>query len=137
MKGFIVVPTALVLFSLPYAIAGNSTTIATAQSGSHAKITKPDSPLNSSVYEMEFQTEQEILAKLKGIINEKFGIKPGSIQLKSRLVEDLRVDPLAVVEICMAIDKKFNISTSAKDCESLKTIQDIVEVVKKNLKVKR
>ncbi|GAB3343102.1 hypothetical protein GCM10027299_58540 [Larkinella ripae] len=133
MKRFVILPTALALFSLLFPAAG--TDVAT-HSGTSIEPAKTDAP-NSSVGGAAFQSDQEILAKLKTIMKAKLGADPKSIQLKSRLIEDLGADPLGVVEVCMEIDKAFNTSTSAKDCEGIRTVKDALDVIKKNLKNKR
>ena len=51
--------------------------------------------------------------------------------LSSRLVEDLKTDSLDRVELIMALEEKFKIEITDEEAEKIKTIQDVVDYVKK------
>jgi len=51
--------------------------------------------------------------------------------LSSRLVEDLKIDSLDRVELIMALEEKFKIEITDEEAEKIKTIQDVVDYVKK------
>jgi acyl carrier protein len=51
--------------------------------------------------------------------------------LSSRLVEDLKIDSLDRVELIMALEEKFKIEITDEEAEKIKTIQDVVDYIKK------
>jgi acyl carrier protein len=51
--------------------------------------------------------------------------------MNSRLVEDLKIDSLDMVELVMAIEEKYKIEITDEEAEKIKTIQDIIDYAKK------
>lgn len=45
--------------------------------------------------------------------------------------EDLSADSLDLYEIFMALEEEFEIEISDEDCESISTVQDAIDIVKK------
>lgn len=85
----------------------------------------------------KYDPDLEITKKVKSIITTKLNVEVDSVRLNSKLIQNLSTDSLDAVEICMEIEKEFNISIDDKDWEAIKTVNDIVIVVKKHTKYKR
>lgn len=74
---------------------------------------------------MEFEKLQEIIADSMGDID------ASEITPETRFVEDLHADSLDVLEIVMAIEDEFDIQIADDAAESIKTVQDAVDQIKK------
>lgn len=60
-------------------------------------------------------TSEQIIDKLKNILNEQLGITEDKIKPESHFIEDIGCDSLDVVEIIMAAEEVFEEATG-KDC---------------------
>jgi len=56
-----------------------------------------------------------------------------SMNLESNLRNDLGADSLDEIEICMEVEKEFNISIPDSLMEQVKTVQDLYDTVEKVL----
>ncbi len=54
---------------------------------------------------------------------------------EARLLEDLEVDSLFVVQLAMALEERFSIEVPEEDIPGLKTIQDLVDYVQSKAEV--
>lgn len=71
----------------------------------------------------------DVLDRIKSIIAEKADIEAASIQLDSRLVDDLGLDSLALVELMLAFEESFELEISEQDTEKLRTVKDVVDLL--------
>ena len=74
--------------------------------------------------------QKEVIA----LIAEQMNIKADSIKANNNIIDDLKADSLDVVEIVMTLEEKFKISIPDESAEKMKTIQDLIDYVKKNKK---
>lgn len=58
-----------------------------------------------------------------------------STNLESNLRDDLGADSLDEIEICMELEKEFNISIPDSLMEGVKTVQDLYDTVEKVLNI--
>lgn len=70
-----------------------------------------------------------IFETLKSLISSDLGVDEDTIDMGSRLVEDLGADSLDAVELIMSIEDAFEIEVADSDADSLKTVKDIVEYI--------
>jgi len=68
----------------------------------------------------------EKLDKLKRLIAENAGCNVEDIELKSKLIEDLNVDSLDIVELTMAIEDEFGVAIPDEELENISTVEDIL-----------
>ena len=68
---------------------------------------------------------------VKKIIAEELNIDESSITLETRLVEDLKADSIDSIQLIMALEEEFNISISDDSVQDIKTVGDIVNIIKK------
>ncbi len=69
--------------------------------------------------------------KIVELIAEKLCKKTEQVTMSARLVEDLGADSLDVVELIMAFEDEFGISLPDEDIAAMKTVEDVVNYIKK------
>lgn len=70
--------------------------------------------------------------KLTKIISEELYVKPEEVTPEATL-ESLECDSLDCVELAIAIEDEFQISIPDEDCEKVKTVKQIFELVESKL----
>jgi acyl carrier protein len=73
---------------------------------------------------MEFEKLKQIIAEVAGVYTEE-------ITMETSFIDDLGVDSLDVYQIVMGIEQTFDIEISAEMAESVVTIEDAVNLIKK------
>ena len=76
-------------------------------------------------------TEQEILAGLGEIIDEVAGVPADQFTPEKTFVDDLDIDSLSMVEIAVAAQDKFGVEIPDDQLKDLKTVQDVVDYVRR------
>jgi len=69
--------------------------------------------------------------RVKRTIVEKFGVAENLVVGPASLVDDLELDSLDLVELVMAFEEEFGIDVPDNDAESIKTVQDVVDYIKR------
>ncbi|VVO81026.1 acyl carrier protein [Pseudomonas fluorescens] len=78
----------------------------------------------------DFLTDESGLEhQVKKVLSDYFSVSWTTIEIHSRLVEDLYVDSVGVVEIVMALNEAFGIDLPEEGVEQWKTVGDICELV--------
>lgn len=77
---------------------------------------------------------QLIVEKVKFIIEDKLGVDERTITNDADLVKDLKADSLDAVELIMEFEKEFNITIPDSEMEKLKTVGQIIDYLKLNVK---
>jgi len=72
-----------------------------------------------------------VLDKVRKIIAEELKVDEKNISMDTRLIEDLKADSIDSIQLIMALEEEFNISISDDTVQKIKTIGDIVEIIKK------
>jgi acyl carrier protein len=72
----------------------------------------------------------DLEARVKQILTNRLGIPPEAITTDARLVDDLGMDSLDAVELTIAIERQFSIATSDEQVTRLRTVADIVTLVR-------
>ena len=65
------------------------------------------------------------------IVIEQFGVDAGDVSPEKSFVEDLNADSLDLTELIMTFEERFGFEISEEDAEKLKTINDVIEYIKK------
>lgn len=79
--------------------------------------------------------QSEIEARIKDLLSVGLRIKKSSIGVQSRLIDDLGMDSVDAVEMCMAIEDAFDIEIPDEDFTKTVIVQDIIEYVAKTIGV--
>ena len=69
--------------------------------------------------------------KVCKMLADQLGIEADSIKPEQEVVKDLGADSLDVVELMMALEDEYGITLPESDVESVKTVQDIVNMMEK------
>jgi acyl carrier protein len=77
-------------------------------------------------------TDQEILAGLGEIVDEVAGVPVDEVTPEKNFVDDLDIDSLSMVEIAVAAQDKFGVEIPDDQLKDLKTVQDVINYVRKN-----
>ena len=77
-------------------------------------------------------TDQEILSGLAEIIEEIAGVPADEVTPSKSFVDDLDIDSLSMVEIAVAAQDKFGVEIPDEQLKDLKTVQDVVDYVKRS-----
>ncbi len=72
-----------------------------------------------------------VFDSVKKIIAEELNIDETTITLETRLVEDLKADSIDSIQLIMALEEEFDISISDDSVQDIKTVGDIVDIIKK------
>ena len=69
--------------------------------------------------------------KVCKMLAEQLGCAAESIRPEQEVVKDLGADSLDVVELMMALEDEYGITLPEGEVESVKTVQDIVDMMNK------
>ena len=64
--------------------------------------------------------------KVREIITRQLDIDPESVQMESRLIDDLKADSLDIVELIMDLEQEFDVEIPDEDLPKVQTVADIV-----------
>lgn len=74
-------------------------------------------------------TKDEIYTKLKEVLINDFDIEAELIQLDANIVTDLDLDSIDAVEMIVKMKPFLNGKIEPEDFKSVKTVQDIVDIL--------
>lgn len=77
---------------------------------------------------MTTSTEQTVIA----IICEQLDVKPEDVSMGKTFNDDLGADSLAIVELVLALEEKFDLKIPDEQVDNIKTVGDAVEYIKKH-----
>ncbi|MDE7296695.1 MAG: acyl carrier protein [Clostridia bacterium] len=69
--------------------------------------------------------------KVCKLLADQLGIDAGSIRPEQEVVKDLGADSLDVVELMMALEDEYGVTLPEGEVESIKSVQDIVDMLDK------
>ena len=75
----------------------------------------------------------DITAKVKEMIKEKLNVDENEIVASARFIEDLGADSLDTVELIMKFEEEFDMEIPETEAEKLRTVQDAIDYIEKNL----
>lgn len=67
--------------------------------------------------------------KVKKLIAEKLDIDAAEVVADASLIDDLGADSLAIVELIMTMEEKFDIEVPDEDAENLLTVKDAINYI--------
>jgi acyl carrier protein len=71
------------------------------------------------------QVEQEIIT----IICEQLDVKPEDVNASKTFNDDLGADSLAIVELVLALEEKFDIKIPDEEVDNIKTVGDAINYI--------
>ncbi len=79
------------------------------------------------------ETADEITTQVKEILATKLGVQISALNGNTSFTDDLGADSLDVMETFMDIEKHFNIKISDEEAEKLRTVDSLLDFIKKQL----
>jgi len=74
----------------------------------------------------------DIKAQVSEIICEQLDVKPEDIADNKSFTDDLGADSLAIVELVLALEEKFDVKIPDDDVDKIKTVGDAISYITKN-----
>jgi len=74
-----------------------------------------------------------VFEKVRKILSDQLEIDEESITLDSDLVEDLKADSLAIVELIMDLEQEFDLDIPDEELPKVTTVRDVVSYIEKNI----
>jgi len=78
--------------------------------------------------------DEEILIELKKVLVEEFEVEEGEVTPEATFYDDLGLDSLDAIDLIVTLNNLYDIEVDSADSEAIRTVQDLIEIVKKNLK---
>jgi acyl carrier protein len=82
-------------------------------------------------------TQSEIAESVKKVIHIQLGCSYEDIKGDAELEFNLGADTLDIVELILALEEEFDITLPEEECEPIKTVSELTELVTKHLKGSR
>lgn len=74
-----------------------------------------------------------VFEKIRKILSDQLEIDEESITMESDLVEDLKADSLAIVELIMDLEQEFDMDIPDEELPKVATVKDVVTYIEKNV----
>ena len=78
--------------------------------------------------------DEEILVELKKVLMKEFEVEEKDITLEATFYDDLGLDSLDAIDLIVTLNNLYDIEIDSADSESIRTVQDLIDIVKKNIK---
>jgi len=78
--------------------------------------------------------EEEAFKKVSEYLITKFQIPPGKINPQSHLFKDLEMDSIDALDWFAAMESEIGLPVVEKELKMIRTVQDVVDYVVRNLK---
>ena len=69
--------------------------------------------------------------RVRSLIVNQLGVEEGAVVSKAKFIEDLGADSLDIVELVMAIEEAFGVDIPDDEAETIRTVEDAVNFVRK------
>jgi acyl carrier protein len=69
----------------------------------------------------------DIETRVKKVLGELNAVDPASLTGDERLIDDLHVDSLGLVELVLVLETEFGIELDEAEFDSIKTVADVVK----------
>ncbi|NEW61533.1 acyl carrier protein [Sulfurovum sp. bin170] len=79
-------------------------------------------------------SEEEILVEIKKVLIEEFEVEEEVVKREASFYDELGLDSLDAIDLIVTMNNVFDIDVDNKEIENTKTIQQLIDVVKNNLK---
>ncbi len=76
-------------------------------------------------------TKEEILKQIQEMLASLFELDPEDIKLESKLFEELELDSIDAVDLVVKLQKTIGKKIMPEDFKTVRTVQDVVDVVYK------
>lgn len=74
-----------------------------------------------------------VLEKIKAILSNQFDVEESTLELTTRLDEDLGADSLDVVDLLMSLEDEFDVEIQDEDIEKIRSVGDLVAYIEEHM----
>mgnify|MGYP005852763411 CR=1 FL=1 len=74
-----------------------------------------------------------VFEKVRKILSDQLEIDEENITMDSDLIEDLKADSLAIVELIMDLEQEFDLDIPDEELPKVVTVRDVVSYIEKNI----
>ena len=74
-----------------------------------------------------------VFEKVRKILSDQLEIDEETITMESDLIEDLKADSLAIVELIMDLEQEFDLDIPDEELPKVATVKDVVTYIEKNV----
>lgn len=78
---------------------------------------------------LKVMNENEILAKITAIIEERFDVTADAVKKETSFKDDLDADSIELVEFVLELEDTFGAEISDEDAEKIETVGDAVDYI--------
>ena len=75
------------------------------------------------------QTKQEVLDKLKVVLEELFEVEPSNVELTSHLYNDLDLDSIDAVDLVIKLKEITGKMASPEEFKAARTVGNVVDII--------
>ena len=79
-------------------------------------------------------SDEEILVEVKKVLIDEFEVEESVISLEATFYEDLGLDSLDAIDLIVTLNNFYNIEVEASESEEIRTIQNLIDIVKKHIR---
>jgi acyl carrier protein len=87
-----------------------------------------------SSFEKENAAMSDIRDKVIEIVVDQLDAKPEDVDESKSFTEDLQADSLAIVELVLALEEKFDVKIPDDEVDKIKTVGDAINYIKEHAK---
>ena len=82
-------------------------------------------------------TKEAITKKVKNVFQAEFGIAPSAMKPRANLYKDLGLDSIDAIDLVVRLEVETGLKLKAMELKSIRTFQDVVDVIWKKLQNKK
>jgi acyl carrier protein len=83
------------------------------------------------------KTKEAIIQKVKDVFKSEFGIAPSEMKPEAHLYKDLGLDSIDAIDLVVRLEVETGLKLKAPELKSIRTFQDVVDVIWKKLQDKK
>jgi acyl carrier protein len=78
--------------------------------------------------------DEEILVEVKKVLVDEFEVEEEKITVEATFYDDLGLDSLDAIDLIVTLNNLYNIEVDSAESEEIRTVQNLIDIVKKNVK---
>ncbi len=79
-------------------------------------------------------SKEEILSRVTEILVDSFGLNPADVHPTAHLFDDLDLDSIDAIDLLVGLEEEMSLEVSEDELKAIRVVQDIVDLVHRNLK---
>lgn len=81
------------------------------------------------------KTVSDIQERVIDVLVDTFELEPGDVTLTAHLYKDLDLDSLDAIDLAVKLNTETGIKLKEQEMKAIRTVEDIVNIVARNLKI--